>query len=940
MSDHAVPLRKKDDTPLTDLGEAARDAARFTGVDGPRGLDPVALGERLDAVGRDKDRAPTDKRAAALDIFKAADEAAIEQARARLKSGTPGINVARGLSAARDVIVDMVYRFTRAYGVHPESATDAEAMGIAAVGGYGRDTLAPFSDIDLLIIHPYKRTPWAESVAEYMLYMMWDMGLKVGHATRSIDDCIRLAKQDLTIRTSLLEARYVAGERTLIDELKERFWSEIADNTGAEFVTAKLKERDRRHERIGNSRYMVEPNLKDGKGGLRDLHTLYWIAKYLDQVGESAELVDAGLLTAMEFNTFKRAEAFLWDVRCHLHFTAGRAEERLNFDLQPQLAEIMGYTDQPGLPAVEAFMKNYFLVAKDVGGLTRIICAGLELREQKKGPRLPKFLSGFGWGIEASGFTLEKGRITVARPDVFKKDPVNLVRLFHIADEKDLLIHPAALRLVTQSLDMIDDDLRASDEANQLFIDILASKRDPERILQRLNEAGVFGEFLPDFGRIVARMQFNMYHHFTVDEHLIRAIAELAALERGECEDEIPGARAIMKKVANRKLLYLAVLLHDIAKGRPEDHSEAGAMVAEELGARFGFTKAETATIAWLVRCHLVMSMVAQKRDISDPKTIKDFAKFAQSPERLRLLYLLTIVDIRAVGPGTWNAWKGQLLQSLYEETLGALPGGAGNAGHEARLEDAREALRAALRHWKQDAIERAVTRHNDAYWLGLDGETQVRQAHLLRDADVRQEAGEPAYAFDATTVEGEGTTELTVIATDRVGLFAALTGAIAASGANVLEAKIFTTNDGLALDTFLIQGAGGFPIEDKQGIARLKRAVERAALEFEGAAPQVPHRKLKSRERIFEVASSVSFDHDASDTYTVVEVNSRDRAGLLHDIAQSFVNERLSVGSAHVSTFGEAAVDVFYVRDRFGLKLTPGAHLTKITEALTEAAG
>ena len=681
MSDHAVPLPKKNEMPLTDLGQAARDAARFTGVDGPRGLDPVALGERLDGVGRDKDLAAKEKRAAALKIFKTADKAAIEQARARLEAGTPGINVARGLSAARDLIVDMVYRFTRAYGVHPESATDAEAMGVAAVGGYGRDTLAPFSDIDLLIIHPYKRTPWAESVAEYMLYMLWDMGLKVGHATRSIDDCVRLAKQDMTIRTSLLEARYVAGERTLIDELKERFWSEIADNTGAEFVAAKLSERDRRHERIGNSRYMVEPNLKDSKGGLRDLHTLFWIAKYLDRVSESAGLVDAGLLTATEYNTFKRAEAFLWDVRCHLHFIAGRAEERLTFDWQPQLATKMGYTDQPGLPAVEAFMKNYFLVAKDVGSLTRIICAGLELREQKKGPRLPKFLSGLGWGIEASGFTLEKGRITVVRPDVFKKDPVNLIRLFHVADEKELLIHPAALRLVTQSLHLIDDELRADGEANQLFMETLASPRDPERILQRLNEAGVIGEFLPDFGRIVGRMQFNMYHHFTVDEHLIRAIAELAALERGEREDEIPGAKAIMEKVANRKLIYLAVLLHDIAKGRPEDHTEAGAKVAEELGVRFGFTKAETAMIVWLVRCHLVMSMVAQKRDISDPKTIKDFANFVQSPERLRLLYLLTIVDIRAVGPGTWNAWKGQLLQSLYEETLGALPGGCGKCG-------------------------------------------------------------------------------------------------------------------------------------------------------------------------------------------------------------------------------------------------------------------
>ncbi len=940
MNDQAFPIRREDAKPLAGLGRVARDAARFTGADGPHGLDPTALGERLDAVGRDKNLTATEKRAAALGIFKDADVAAIRQARARLEAGTPGINVARGLSAVRDVIVDMVYRFTRAYGVHPESATEAEAMGIAAVGGYGRDTLAPYSDIDLLIIHPYKRTPWAESVAEYMLYMLWDMGLKVGHATRSIDDCIRLARQDITIRTSLLEARYVSGSRALIDELKTRFWDEIAGGTGAPFVSAKLEERDKRHERIGNSRYMVEPNLKDGKGGLRDLHTLYWIAKYLYRVEESAELVDAGLLTPTEYNTFKRAEAFLWDVRCQLHFIAGRADERLTFDRQTVLAEKMGYTDQPGLPAVEAFMKNYFLVAKDVGGLTRIICAGLELREQKQGPRLSKFLSALGLGVEAPGFALEKGRITVVRDDVFKKDPVNILRLFHLASEKELHIHPHALRLVTQSLHLVDDDLRANEKANQLFIETLSSTRDSDRILQRLNEAGVFGEFVPDFGRIVARMQFNMYHHYTVDEHLIRALSELAALERGELEDEIPGAQVLMGKVANRKLLYLAVLLHDIAKGRPEDHSDAGARIAEELGPRFGFTKAETATISWLVRAHLVMSMVAQKRDISDPRTIKNFSAFVQSPERLRLLYLLTIVDIRAVGPGTWNAWKAQLLQSLYEETLGALPGGAGQAGHEARMEAARDALRAALKHWKEDVIERAVVRHADAYWLGLDHETQIRQAHLLRDADARRDAGEAPFAYDATTLAGESATEVTVIAADRAGLFAALTGAIAASGGNVLEAKVFTTNDGLALDTFLVQGPGAMPVEDKRGLGRLKSAIEAAAFAGEDGAPAVPRPKLKSRERVFEVETTVSFDHDASDTYTVIEVDSRDRPGLLHDIARSFSDLRLSVGSAHISTFGEAAVDVFYVRDRFGLKLKPEAPLAKITEALTQAAG
>ncbi len=938
---NAGPSAGQDPTSLTQLGQTSREAARFTESDAAGGIDPKALADRLDAVGRDRKLEDSERRAAALALFKEADAAAVAQARARLTAGTPGLNVARGLSAARDVIVDMVFRFTRAYGVHPESATQAEAMGIAAVGGYGRDTLAPYSDIDLLIIHPYKRTPWAESIAEYMMYLLWDMGLKVGHATRSIDDCVRLAREDVTIKTALLEARYISGSRDLVDELKSRFWSETAEGTGAQFVTDKLAERDARHKRIGNSRYMVEPNLKDGKGGLRDLHTLFWIAKYLYQVEQSSELVDADLLTASEYNTFKRAEAFLWDVRCHLHFAAGRGEERLTFDRQTQLAEVLGYTDQPGLPAVEAFMKNYFLVAKDVGDLTRIICAGLELRQQKTGTRLNQILSNFGArGLGVPGFTINNGRIDVERDDLFEEDPVNLLRLFQLSDEKQILLHPRTLRLVTQSLRLIDDDLRGNEEANKIFLNVLSSKRDPERILRRMNEAGVLGLFVPDFGRIVARMQFNMYHHFTVDEHLVRAVAELAAIEKGALNEEVPLAQDMLSRVSNRAVIYLSVFLHDIAKGRPQNHSDAGAEVAEELGPRFGLTKAETDTVAWLVRHHLIMSMVAQKRDIADPKTIRDFAALVQSPERLRLLYLLTVVDIRAVGPGTWNTWKAQLLQTLYEETLNALPGGAGAIGREARIKAAQDSLRDTLRPWKEEALERAMERHADGYWLGTDTDTQARQAHLLRDADAKRDANEVTLAFEAVTVPDQGATEITVIAEDRPGLFSALTGAIASSGGNVMEAKIFTTMDGLALDVFLVQGVDGRPIEDKQGLGRLRDMVLAAAAQSEEQAAAVPRPALKSREKVFEVETMVSFDHSASETYTIIEVNGRDRLGLLSDIALGFSDLRLSVGSAHISTFGEAAVDVFYVRDRFGLKLEPGPHLKRIADALVAAAG
>ncbi len=938
MTTPAEPLAHADERPLHDLGRTSKEAARYLDAESEAALDPKTLGDRLDAVGRDKKLSDTARRAAALGIFKDAEDAALMLAKSRLDAGTPGTGVARGLSAARDVIIDMVYRFARAYGVHPESATQGEVMGIAAVGGYGRGSLAPYSDIDLLIILPYKRNAWIESIAEYMLYILWDLGLKVGHATRSLDECIRLGREDITIRTSLLESRYVTGDRAIVDTLKTRFWDEIAKNTGAEFVSAKLEERDRRHKRVGNSRYLVEPNLKDGKGGLRDLHTLYWIAKYLYRTQSTADLVDTELLTATEFNAFKRAEAFLWDVRCHLHFAAGRAEERLTFDRQTELATRMGYKDLPNAPAVEAFMKNYFLIAKDVGDLTRIICAGLELRQQKRAPALTRLLENLqARGLGAPGFTLTHGRVDVEDDQVLVADPVNILRLFHISDQKKLLVHPNALRLVTRSLHLVNDALRDDEEANRLFIEMLTSPRDPERILRRMNEAGVLGLFVPDFGRIVARMQFNMYHHYTVDEHLIRAVSELAAIERGDLDGEYPIASKVMDNIEDRAPLYLAVLCHDIAKGRPEDHSEAGASIAEDLGPRFGLTKAETGIVAWLVRFHLTMSMVAQKRDITDPKTIKDFASFVQSPERLRLLYLLTICDIRAVGPGTWNAWKAQLLENLYDETLLALPGGTGREGRATRIKEAQDALYRALRHWKEEAREDIIARHDDGYWLGTDAGSQVQHAHLLREADKRREGGGQGFAYAAEPDNERGATEVTIIAQDRPGLFAALTGALAAAGANVLESKISTTKDGLALDVFVVQGLDGLPIDDKGSLGRLKTHVKSAA--FDELAAKVPRTKLKKRERVFDVEATVSIVFDASETYTVIEVNGRDRAGLLHDVAQAFADLRLSIGSAHISTFGEAAVDVFYVRDRFGLKLKRGPH-KNLREALFDAAG
>src|ERR1700730_2930575 len=497
-------------------------------------VDRLALQERLMALA---ERGEPDRRRV-VEVLKEALQAGRGAVRERFEAGALGSGTVGSLSFLMDPLISGLHDFVTS-AVYPlANPTSGEHMGVVAVGGYGRGELAPYSDIDLLFLLPYKPTPHTEQVVEYLLYTLWDLGLKVGHSTRSVEECIRQAKADQTIRTALLEARYLWGDQKLYAELRQRFESDIIKGRAAEFVDAKLDERDDRHDRLGDSRYQVEPNVKEGKGGLRDLHTLFWIAKYIYRIEDVSKLVELEVLSADESQRFARAQNFLWTVRCHLHWLAARAEDRLTFDFQGEIGRRMGYTDHTGTRGVERFMKHYFLVAKDVGDLTRIFCAVLEAQQRRK----PKF-SLRGWGLfkkQVEGFPVEGERLDVGSATAFRDDPVTLIRLFHVADQHGLDIHPHALRLITQSLKLVDAKLRGNAEANRLFMEILTSRRDPETALRRMNEAGVFGRFVPDFGRVVAQMQYDMYHHYTVDEHTIFAIGILHDIEAGMLRDELP----------------------------------------------------------------------------------------------------------------------------------------------------------------------------------------------------------------------------------------------------------------------------------------------------------------------------------------------------------------------------------------------------------------
>ncbi|MGH6953260.1 MAG: [protein-PII] uridylyltransferase, partial [Alphaproteobacteria bacterium] len=536
-------------------------------------------------------------RAAVVALLRSALDAGRREIRRRFEGGAGGdVTVASGALLV-DHLVRLLNGVARRYAYPLANPTAGERLALVALGGYGRRELAPQSDVDLLFLRAYKPNPHVEQVVEYVLYGLWDIGLKVGHAVRSVDECIRLARADHVIRTSLLERHFVCGDRRPHAELERRFSAEVMAGTELEFVEAKLLERDRRHERLGDSRYVVEPNLKDGKGGLRDLHTLYWIAKYLYRVEDMGELVKLGVLTEKEASRFAKAQNFLLTLRSYLHYLTDRPGDVLTFDVQPEIGRRMGYTDHAGTRGVERFMKHYFLTAKAVGDLTRIFCAAIEAEH-----RLAARAESVPIGRARLGrFEVEGGRLTVSRDDVFDEDPVDLVRLFHASLEHGLDIHPRALRLVTRSLRLVDSELRAEPEANRLFLEILTSPKGPESTLRRMNEAGVFGRFVPDFGRVVAQMQHDMYHVYTVDEHTIRAIGILSRIERGLLREDHPLASEIVHKVLSRRVLYLGLLLHDIAKGRGGDHSDIGARIGRKLGPRLGLSEEETESVAWLV---------------------------------------------------------------------------------------------------------------------------------------------------------------------------------------------------------------------------------------------------------------------------------------------------------------------------------------------------
>lgn len=794
----------------------------------------------------------------------------------------------------------------------------SQAVDLLAVGGYGRGELAPHSDWDLWLLLPDDPSEAVKEDIQRFLYLLWDMKVKVGHATRTVDEAIEAIGADWETATAASEVRLLTGAGALFARLQkksERFFK----RRRKAFVEAKLAEFDARREKVGNTAFLMEPDIKEGKGGLRDIQAIFWMAKVWYGVPNIAGLVENDVLSGKEYRQLTRAQDFLWRCRAGLHLNGDHPSDRLDFEMQAQLAVEMGYLDMPSQPAVERFMKHYFRHAGRVARVTDMLV--MHFREQLHPQRFTRRKS------IGDGLVLEGKWLDLEHADIFREDSLRLLRVFHAGQKEHRRLSSGALRLIRENAYLIDRHFRAKEEAHDLFLAILRYPRNVGQAIREMNDTGVLGRFIPDFGRVEGLGQFNRYHAYTVDEHTVRAVREARRLDWGESENEhLQLANEVAHHIKRPELLYLALLFHDIAKGKQGDHSEVGEGMARRFCRRLGLNQDAVALVSWLVRQHLLMAYLSQRSDLSDPEVIRGFVRQVVDKEYLDYLFLLTVADIRAVGPNVWNDWKGALLCDLYRASERVL------MGREFYGEGLKERVSVRLKSTLQRAEKGGRAKFSgllkqlpNRCILYFPPRQLIHVAHLMATA-------EEGVGVHIMSDELRGESAILVLGRDREGLFADLTTAIACGLASVVAAQAYALDDGRILDVFYVHASGGGPVHVQADVERLRQRVhealagdERVRAKHRAGLPRFKVHMLMQR-----VPVRVRVLDFASSSQTAVEVAAADRPGLLAELAQTIAREGFDIRGANVSTFGERAVDVFFLmrRDGTSLSLEDVAHM------------
>ncbi len=862
-----------------------------------------------------------------LDSVAVSDVSAVDPVRRILDHGQALLEQAfkanvsiESLVAARCELVDRV--LINIWQAH----VDTDDACLAAVGGYGRGELLPHSDIDLVVLYREGALVKLRGLESFLAFL-WDIGLEVGHSVRSPEECAVQAAADITIMTNLMEARPLAGDTALFDAMGAAIAPECIWPSDA-FFRAKVDEQTARHAHYDETAYKLEPNTKESPGGLRDIQNIAWVAKRQFAAHTLDGLVDYGFLSAREFAELKRGQAFLWRVRFALHTLTGRAEDRLLFDHQIQVAHLFGYIDERNTLAVEQFMQRYYRNIKALSALNDIL---LQLFSEAilhaHADEHPTALN--------ERFQAQHGFIGVTHDDVFRDTPSALLEVFYLMQTRPRLtgIRAHTLRLMRRDRRLIDDDFRDNLRCRQLFTEILRQRNGVTRALRRMNRYGILGRYLPNFGRIIGRMQYDLFHTLTVDEHTLFVTRNLRRLKLPRFDDELPFASRIMQSLDKPQILYIAGLMHDIAKGRDGDHSELGAHDARIFCENHGISSEDTELVCWLVRRHLLMSMTAQRRDINDPIVVNEFAREMATRERLGRLFLLTVCDIRATNPNLWNSWKESLLVDLYTSARRALERGLDDPLGEAELiAETRSAAAALLTRAKVN------TPRFKAVWERMDPEYFLRHSP---EEIARQTRAIVSHDSDAPLVSlihiGDQGTTLFVFTRDRDYLFGVTTGVLAQLGLSILDARINTTRDDYTIDTYVICEQDGAPITQDFRRQEIEQALVRAIADPDVESIDITRRASRLA-RHFNVPTQIYFSHAAERDCTVVEIVTADRPGLLSIIGDVFRDQGIVLETAKIATIGERAEDIFFITDQARQPLTDQTAFQRLRRALIDA--
>ncbi len=814
-----------------------------------------------------------------------------------------------------------------------------DEVSILALGGYGRGELAPKSDIDLLFLVKEKnfskvKSKDSEILIQEILYFLWDLGFSVGHSTRTVNQTFEYAKEDVTFLTSLLDHRFLIGDNKLFESFEKTFQVFTKNYNTFEFIKNKLTEADQRHKKFGSSRFVIEPNVKEGKGGIRDIQTLIWISKFAYNSKNIFHLLESGVFIKKELYILSNSYKFLLSTRCYLHLISKRENDNLDIESQIEISKLIGFRQEGFQRPVERFMKRYYIAAKNIGSLTRIFFSVIE-EKFKKSIRFNFFFRNRinlsePYGFKRKKLAIEKRAYILSKPEL-------IIEIFHISHFKNLEIHPETLRLLSDCSKLIRKKHVNSKKINKLFLEIISSKTDPRPILRLMNDTNVLGNFIPDFKKIIGLIQHDMYHHYTVDEHTFFAISNAHELKNEYLNSGTELACKLIFEIDRFDLLTISLFLHDIAKGLEGDHSINGSKIAKKLCPRLGLNNDDTEIVSWCVLNHLYLSETAFRYDLNDEKIIERSTKKVSSFEKLKLLFVFTVCDIKAVGPGVWTDWKGSLLIDLYNKIKMKL------AYKEVKKtpikkEKKSDYLFNEIRHLnilKNDEAQNYIMNFPDNYWQMYDIKQMLNQVKLFK----KMLDSKSKFNFEIYNHLNSNVSELIVIAPDNFGLFSKISGILSSSNVNIISAKIITRSDGFAIDYFVINNKMDMAILEEsiqqKIFKKLKDGLEGVynfEIELEKRFNESPSKikKIKAPIRVY-------IDNDTSDDFTILEVNCKNAPGVLFKITQSISKLNLQIFNASISTYGTRVTDIFYVRDLFGQKIIDETKIKRIKNNLLE---